>query len=64
MSDQQTKCHVAVCVLVNEAGPRQGVEMLFVVDSIAQRMRRKLTRYMSCGTDTASCTYGPHDSVD
>jgi hypothetical protein len=24
--------------------------MLFVVDSIAQRMRRKLTRYMSCGT--------------
>jgi hypothetical protein len=50
MFEQQLTCHVAVCRLVNEAGPRQGMEVLFVADSIAQRMRRKLIRYMSCGT--------------
>ena len=30
--------------------PRQGVEVLFVVDSIARQMRRKSPRYISCAT--------------
>ena len=35
MLDQQLTCHVAVCRLVNEVGPRQGIGVLFVIDSIA-----------------------------